>query len=615
MAQRSTGLRLAWALGLCAATVASLFLVASLRQPGVSWNQQFTEDFNSGRVLRPEAVVRRDGFRAGPDGWYLPSSSSGSFVYRISKEPGQDVVIRLWVYSLSGVRSVVRVAADGSPMRTLIENADVSGAILDLPEGRGARTLDVEVDATNTSDRDQLVLDQLHWDMVAGTPPLRAPLYVWLGPAAVVLLIMAGRASRLSGLMAAAGATAVLAVASANRLAALYDHAAEQLDPDAVGYRVFGDSFQWWPPWDYGLFSANFGIREPLFPLVTHGFFDAFGSSDFHLRLVSAVFSVVAVGLTVVAARRRLAWPLSLTAGALVALNANLVNESFRGLRTELEMALLLASYALLDRSTATSPAWDGLASGITGAALVLTRVFYLPLVLAGAVVSAVGRYRPWRRALRPIVIVFTLTLLVTAGHRLAMAARHGDPYWDIGVSARAYANDERFLYNRPLPHPELFESVEEYRRTGCCEGPPITYSQYLFGMHTTGEVIGDTLLGYWEIFTNIGGFYVPGATLQQSAGLDLRGAEGFVDAVVRWLGLAGLIGLVVTAWKRPRNLLVPTMVFGGLSFSTFLYDRGLMEPIRNTIVVYPFLIFAAGWAIEHAFARVRRGYIRARST
>src|SRR5205814_2188660 len=81
----------------------------------------------------------------------------------------------------------------------------------------------------------------------------------------------------------------LMAIAVATPFEALYSSSSSPvpLDPDAIVYRVYGDSFRWWPPWDHGIFSASFGEREPFFPLVVHAYFDVLGSSDFHLRVVS----------------------------------------------------------------------------------------------------------------------------------------------------------------------------------------------------------------------------------------------------------------------------------------------------------------------------------------
>lgn len=593
--------------GIACGALACWPLVTFVTTPGVTWRSYAVEDFNNGRFARPHAAFNITGFHPNLDGWYLPPHTEGTLSYRIDKNPGEDLLIVLWTY-MAPPRATGAVSAsiDGASAVTILHDASLVGQVLGVPGVQPARSVVLTFTALNQSQEDALLIDQLAWGNATGVPPSAPPpLTASLGLGLMVGCVVAWRAHHGWRIGASVGFGLVVAVASANRIGALATHASDLLDPDAIGYRIFGERFQWWPLWGHGLFSADFGAREPFFPLVTHGFFDLLGSSDFHLRVVSTAFSVLTVGVALAASRRRLSWGGSLVVGGLLALNFNLVTESVRGLRTELEMFLLLLLYWFVDRPLATHQMRRALGTGIVGAALVLTRAFYLPVVVLTTAIAAFAKRQPFRKMVLSLLVAIAIPLIATAGQRAALYVRYGNASFDTDLSARAYANDEKFWYNRPLPHPELFQSLEEYQRTGCCEGPHITYFQYLFELHTLDEVVRDTLVGYWEVLRDIGGFCL----LCQSPGSSPAGLDALsraVDVSVRILGVSGLV-LLAFGWRRnPTNLILPLMVVGGLSFSTFLYHRQLMEPVRNTIVVYPFLAIAAVWIIERALKGVR---------
>src|SRR5258708_8445232 len=151
------------------------------------------------------------------------------------------------------------------------------------------------------------------------------------------------------------------------------------LDPDAVAYRRYADSFQWWALFDHGVFSGNFAEREPLFPIVVNAYFQVLGSSDFHLRVVSVTLSIAVGVLSVIAARRRLSWWPALAVGFLVALSPPLIDESVRGLRLELEMLVLLLLYIALARGPAKRPLLDAVLVAVLGPALLPTRPSHSP--------------------------------------------------------------------------------------------------------------------------------------------------------------------------------------------------------------------------------------------
>src|SRR5205823_1633695 len=132
--------------------------------------------------------------------------------------------------------------------------------------------------------------------------------------------------------------------------------------------------------------------------------------------------------------------------------------------------------------------------------------------------------------------------------------------------------------FGKDLPHPELFPSRDEFVAHGPYFGPPLSYGQYLFVIHSATDFLGGTIAGFPEVLANTGGFYVPGVC--RILGPFPAVAEivtslfGGIDQIARSLIVLGLGGLIVSAWRRRQlsDLLIPSMVITGLAFSTFLY-------------------------------------------
>jgi hypothetical protein len=391
----------------------------------------------------------------------------------------------------------------------------------------------------------------------------------------------------------------VVATATFARITVLID-AQGPLDPDAVAYRMYADSFQWWPLFDHGVFSGNFSEREPLFPMVVNAYFQVLGSSDFHLRVVSATLSIAVVILSVLAARRRLSWWPALAVGLLVAVSPPLIRESVRGLRLELEMLELLLLYIALDRGPAKRPLLEAVLIGVLGGAMVLTRTYYFPVFGVAVAISFLARYRPLRRAVGLAVLAALIMLSAEAAHRMGLYLHTHDVFYDTAVYNRWYANDEYFRFNRPLAHRELFPTLADYQKFGLYFGPKISTVQYLFDIHTPQEFVRDSLAGSREIFETVGAV----AVRERLGPLAPR-----VDLAVRWLVLLGLMGMLLRAWRHPRMAIIPAIVLTSLGSTAFLFDHGLLERFRNTWQTFPLALIAAAWLVESIVRIVMRWF------
>jgi hypothetical protein len=591
-----------WILVTLAFVAASYPLFAALAQPGTSSSDEVVEDFNSGHVARPDRLISVDGFKAGDLGWYLDPGTNGRLVYRIPGSAGKTIALSLWIDVSSGVTDTVIGGATGQPDIVLSTNTAMSGNRLVLPSGLAtAPSIDIKIQATNKSGALVLVVDQLVSYDIQGTDPRGAPVYSFLAFGGLVsLATLAILRRRRHSLPVAVAMGAVVALATYARIHALFSvHG--PLDPDAVGYRFYGDSFQWWPLFDHGLLSGNFSEREPLFPMVVHAYFQVLGSSDFHLRVVSSTLSIAVVVLSVVAARRRLRfWPAALAVGLLVAVSEPLILESVRGLRLELEMVVVLLLYLALDRGAARRPLLDALLVGAIGAAMVLTRTYFFPVFVAAVAISFLARYRPLPRALGLVMVSLILMGGAAAAQRIGLYEHTHNAFSDTAGYTRWNANVEHFALHRPLPHPELFPTLAQYQQYGPYFGPSISTTQYLLIIHSPYEFARDSLAGAREIFDTIGGFLAT-SRLGPAARLAPR-----LDLAVRWLVLLGLMGMLLRAWRHPRLAVIPAIVLSWLAMTAFLFDHGLLERYRHTWQTFPLALIAGAWLVESVFLATR---------
>ena len=600
----ATGL---WVVAALACLLGTYPLFAALVQLGPATSDEVVENFNAGFVSRPDRLLVVEGFKSGDRGWYLDSGASGRLVYRAPVQAGSSLGLILWLYTPAGVHSQVLARALGHPDTTLATDRTLIGNKLVLPaEHVYAPSMDIEFLVTNTTDSQVLVLDQLETYASRGADVRAPPSYVYLATGGLIALAaLALLRRRRHALPVAVAMGAVVGIAVATRMTALFA-VSRLLDPDAIGYRTYANRFQWWPLFDNGIFSGNFGEREPLFPMVVHAYFQILGSSDFHLRVVSATLSVAAVILTVVAARRLLvSWPAALGAGLMVAVSGPLISESTRGLRLELEIVLVLLLYIALARPPARRPVFDAAAIGLLGAALALTQTSLIPLVGVAVTVSFLVRYRPLPRAVGLLALVAIIVIGAAAGHRAGLYQHHHDAFYDTAGYSRWLANVEHFAYHTPLPHPELFPSFEDYQKFGPYFGPSITTSQYLFVIHSPQQYLRDSIAGLRAMFDTVDGFLPLASSL--NALQVLLGPR--IDLAARWLILLGMVGLCIRARRHPHLALIPAMVMTYLASTAFFFDHGLLERYRNTWQVMPLAPIAAAWLVEGATVVVARRF------
>jgi hypothetical protein len=528
---------------------------------------QLTETFNDGAVTAPQRVDAT-GFKPCPNGWCLDPGTSGTLVYQVV--PAQDVAtLVLWSMLPPGGSNRVSVSVDGGARyQVLSQNASYTASRLDLGGGaRRGRTVLLKFDASNPSPNQVLALDQLMLDSRAVPGPElithRTILLMFVSFGMAVVVLCRRWPLALSTVL-------ILALAASLRYEGAVAFINTALDPDAENYLALAAIMRLFT--ETGFFSAQFDFREPGFVLAIHLFTGLFGSSDFGLRLLTVILSTASVWGVMRVARGVWGPTAGQVAGLVLAVNQRLIFESARGLRLELELVLCMAFFGLA--FVRNWSRWPGpvLAMSLVGAMLAMTRSTYVPVVLV------LGTYAVYRRAgLKAavggaLILVAVVAAFVTP-HRYNLYKLHGDPYYDTSIYARWNANFE--FAGRPG-----YPTWEELQKDSFV-GPPITYKQYMFGLHTPRELLEGTVRGYWKLYRKME--VCPWRVTNETV-------CGIINAVFQVLAAAGW---AIALWRR-NYLWIP---FSFLVFEfpvSFLYDRGLVEPYRHSYTALPLLLFSA---------------------
>ena len=585
----------------------TLPLLAALKQPGTSTSNEIIEDFGQGAIEKPDRLVQVQGFHLGNKGWYLDPGTSGRLVYRAPGYPGTAIGVNVWILLPDGVTNSISVSAPGLPTYLLETNVKSLGDRLPLPSTYAhAASVDVEIDGTNTSSVEQVVIDRIVTSAVQGTDPRAPPVYSFVAFGGLVGLIgFLLLRRRPYATQFAIGLGVVAAIAAASRVSALFVLNLP-VDPDASGYRIYADRFQWWPLFDNGIFSGNFAEREPLFPMIVHLYFQILGSSDFHLRVVSATLSIAVVIVSMVAARRRLqTWWAVILVGFVIAISGPLIQESYRGLRLEEETLLILGLYLALDRGPARRPWLEAVLLGLLGAAMALARTYFIPVFIAAVAVSFLLRYRSIPRVVALVAVATVIMGGAEAAHRYGMYEHRGNAFWDTAGYNRWNANEELLRFHRPLPHIELFPTLQQYQTNGPYTGPPISGYQYFLVIHSPVEFARDSLAGTRGIFDSMDSFI-----FDVRAGVEVhkfpaalapisKSIASHFDIVLRWIVLLGLMAMCVGAGRDRLLLVLPTIVVTWIGLTAFLFNHGLIEQYRHTWQTYPLVLIAGAWLLE----------------
>jgi len=519
---------------------------------------EVTENFNFGFLQRPGAVENY-GFVAGPKGWELLPHTSGRLIYKFPQvvSPEGAVFLFPFFYRRSyEVKNALKLSLDGGRVSaTIVQNVHLLGSRIDLtplmPDGG---PFELSFEATNGSPSTVLVLDKMDLRVFETRPPeppalLRMTLaFFSLGLVFVLFTYKWKQSLSILGIL-----TLGFLFRYLNLTRVIYS----TLDLDAQGYKLYAD---WLVPFtDTGFYSAQFSMREPFFLLVAKGFFQLLGSSDTHLRLVSLFLSMLVIYLVYMIARELFGQSWGLLTALVIALNLPLIIESGKGLRLELEMALILLFCYLgfIRKEIGYFPRFVFL--GIIGGLIVLTRSAYLPGL--GLLAVAAAAYH--RKGIKSVTLISFISIFIMivllAPHQYGIYRTHGDLFWDTNMHARWFANME-FAGQPGFPGREVVE------RDGYT-GPRLTYGEYLFKLHSPREVIAGSFRGLYKIASHMD---VIGYHKRVSAivGLNL----GWMDQILNLLGAIGLFLSVLLPGYRWLPFAFIALVFP----VAFVYDKGL---------------------------------------
>jgi hypothetical protein len=526
---------------------------------------QFTETFNDGAVTPPQRV-EVTGFEACANGWCLDPGKSGTLIYHFVPEHDVPTVV-LWNNLPPGGSNRVSISVDGGVRyQTLTENSTYQGTRLYVgAAARQGQTAQLKFEASNPSPNEFLAIDQLMLDSRAASVHELPRQVLWMivsfGLAVVVLC---------RRWPVALSTVLILALAAALRYDGAVGLINTALDPDAGDYRNHAVIMRLFS--DTGFFSARFSFREPGYILVLHWFTQLFGSADFMVRLLTVILSTAAVWAVMRVTRALWGEVAGQAAGLLLALNVPLINEAPRGLRLELEILLCMAFFGIAFVRPWKRWPVATVAMALMGAALVVTRSTYVPVVIV------LGTYAVYRRAGLKAAMggALILAAVVAAGvvpHRYSMYKLHGDPYWDTSLYARWNANFE-FAGKPGWPTWAALQSDP-------FQGPPITYGEFMFGLHTKQELVLGTIRGYWKLYRKME--VCPYGVANQNV-------RDTINALFQVLAAAGML---IALWRR-EYLWIP---FAFLVFEfpvSFLYDRLLVETYRHSYTAFPLVLFAA---------------------
>jgi SAM-dependent methyltransferase len=537
------------------------------------------ETFTDGSVVPPQQA-EVTGYTPCEDGWCLEPGASGTLTYHFTAPP-QNLRLDLWFYQPPKGTNKLWISVDGGKShQTITENAKHTGSRLDLGvRPRPGQPVQLRFDAFNGGDSRALVVGDIKISYRTHPPPVlpgRAQV------AALVLSFGLGIVVLCRRWPLALSTVVILAIGAALRFSEAAELVDAVLDPDAGDYRAFGDLMRVFT--ENGFFSARFGIREPLFVFVVHVYGAVFGSSDFGLRLLTVILSTVSIYAVLRVGRGLFGDIPGQAIGLAMALNGPLIFESARGLRLELELVLCMAYFAVafLWKWPKALPAV--IATSLVGGLLVLTRSTYLPVVVALNAYALClkgggfkrlltgGGFRQW---VTGMAVTAAILALCVVPHRYSMYKLYNDPFHDTAVYARWNANMEFAGQPGFPPLAVLLETP--------FLGPPMTYGEYMFGLHTPTQLAEGTAKGYWKLFRRMEMCAAPGW-------LPGRSACANVDVVLQALAAIGLV--VAAAMSRYRWI---PLTFLMLEFPvSFLYDRHLVEYYRHSYSAFPLVLFAA---------------------
>ncbi|MFH0794849.1 MAG: glycosyltransferase family 39 protein [bacterium] len=256
---------------------------------------------------------------------------------------------------------------------------------------------------------------------------------------------------------------------------------AEKLRGDATTYRLIAENMR--HPFDTGL-------REPVQIWAVWLTEKIFAPSDWDIRLMTILLSLAVVAATGIVGTRWFSPPVGLGAALFIATNKEIIFQSVSGLRLEIYMLCLLGFLGFLFRERSSRPSWKtGVGAGVWGGLLCLQLLSALSIFTAFTILVALVKRWRWCA----VAMAFALTGLMVAPHMINNYFIFGfkDPFFSVNIHVRFYRNME--FAGQPG-----FPTKEEFQRYSYA-GKHISSAQYIFGLHTPGEVASRIYKGLYR--------------------------------------------------------------------------------------------------------------------
>lgn len=599
----------------------TILLTLGTRQ-GTAWRNNLENSPKSwGLKERFSSIVPNDlewleGYSGdwGRYGLTLGPGEKGYARFKFKGIQGADVLIRLWAYDYGGC-TIRWWPADQDPAeaRTLSSGGSVLGGRFKIGSTLGTNGFILEVSGENKTTAPQLLLDQIFVSSSAFRPIDGWSKTWWLWGLCTLLWWWFAAKRKWwnppGGMILWGCGLTVVLLGGHLRLNLLPFLNGVPLESDVIMYLRYADRLSWFGL-ENGFYSAAFGEREPLWIAIFRIWQAWVGYGDFAVRFLTSLLSTAVVVQTGVFLWRWLHERIWVIAGMLmVSLNPALIEESYRGLRSEIMtlgfITFLILSFPVGNRHFQAAKAgfmvglWAllrstalGLAFGLWGALWLIKTVF------------SRRNTQPWLPqgySLKKISLAAVIAICLFMPHLYGLHKRYGDWRWPSYGYARWNANmefPERFGTTG-------FPTLEEFKESPY-SGPRISYADYLFDLHTPLQLVRYQLLGWVELFgyqaLSFSAYRTP--LVIQLTERRIKGIRHLVAPSIVFAFVMGLISL--GAWFRlflDRNLWwIPPTLLWGTSYVAMLYHVRVVEPIRHTVHVYLLMVLLTVWGIRWIF-------------
>jgi 4-amino-4-deoxy-L-arabinose transferase-like glycosyltransferase len=464
-----------------------------LRIPDPPKSMTYQYQFTDNAAAEQSQNMRTEGFRNSASGLALDPDKKGICEWSIQKEKDQGCLLRIWLYGAPEHPSTLSLSVDsGKTYAVIADNKNHVGKVLDINDlAQTSTKLLFRINAKNHAPYPSVISDRLDIYIGAG-PNVVPPLPDMAIPCAVFLLlyytvfIILNRKAGIQTIMGRGVVCCIIFAAFYLRWNETARLAGTALDGDALSYLHYARIMDFFSP--TGFFSAQFGMREPMYLFIAKATLALFGFSETHLRFVSCVFSVFVIILSWQLGKKWLNEPVGLLAAAILVVHPYLIELSGRGLREEMFTCLLLLLLNAVKKISTESLMPKTLFVGLLIGALLLTRSETHLMILAVMVCLVLFGEKTlnWRTAL----ISLSIGIILFAPHLYNTYRLNGNIFNTMNIQARFYANME--FAGRPG-----FPTKEELAVKGLCSGPSITPFEYFFKLHTPWELAAKSAMGF----------------------------------------------------------------------------------------------------------------------